>query len=395
MNLPKPPAQTSKAPIRVLFMISSMRGGGSEQQTLLLLRHLDRQRFTPHLYLTDRSGPLLDLVPSDVTVHHYEAKPTKFKLPGSILRRQIKQLRSLLIDQGIEVIYDRTFHMSLLAGPAARACRIPRVSTMVSPPDSALPLLERRYRWLKKRRLSRAYRHAHSLVAVSRQVAESAENFYRLKGKQVLTIPNPVDREKILQAATQCQVSRDNRWTFACIARMTKEKGHIDLIRAILMLEDDWPEDTLPIHLWLIGDGPLRNELEKEAEKLKTHQVSFLGVQQNPWQFIQAADAVVLPSHFEGMPNVVLEAMCLRTPVIATRIGGTSELEKEKPTICWINPHSPDSIANALVELATRPTKLDLRVEAAEELIKKNHDLPCQVNEIEKLLSAAVQQRPA
>ena len=176
---------------------------------------------------------------------------------------------------------------------------------------------------------------------------------------------------------------------------MTKEKGHIDLIRAILMLEDDWPEDTLPIHLWLIGDGPLRNELEKEAEKLKTHQVSFLGVQQNPWQFIQAADAVVLPSHFEGMPNVVLEAMCLRTPVIATRIGGTSELEKEKPTICWINPHSPDSIANALVELATRPTKLDLRVEAAEELIKKNHDLPCQVNEIEKLLSAAVQQRPA
>ena len=59
---------------RVLLMISSMRGGGSEQQTLLLLKHLDRSRFAPHLYLLNRDGELLDAVPNDVCIHAFDDK---------------------------------------------------------------------------------------------------------------------------------------------------------------------------------------------------------------------------------------------------------------------------------------------------------------------------------
>ncbi len=66
--------------------------------------------------------------------------------------------------------------------------------------------------------------------------------------------------------------------------------------------------------------------------------LEFLGTQHNPLPYVAAADALVLPSHFEGMPNVVLEAMALGTPVIATRAGGTVELEREKPTILWAQP---------------------------------------------------------
>lgn len=389
-SVANPTPQTNR--LRVLAMISSMRGGGSEQQTLLLLRHLDRDRFDPHLYLTDPTGDLLKEIPGDVTIHAFEEQktPSRFHLPGAILRQQIRHLKTLLINEQIDVIYDRTFHMSMIAGPAGKQASVPRISTIVSPPNHALPLLEQRYRWLKRHQLRRAYRQSKKVIAVSQQAARSAEKYYRLPPNRVITIANPVDRHRIQQLAQLDKPERDDRWTFACVARMTEEKGHSDLIRAIQSLEETWPEELQPIHLWLIGDGPLRQALEEQASNLQLHQVSFLGTQSNPWKFINSADAVILPSHFEGMPNVALEAMSLRTAVIATRIGGTNELEKEKPTLWWVNPHSPESIANAMTELATRPSEVMQRLDAAEKLLVKNHDTQIQIKKIEDLLIEAV-----
>ena len=384
------PTETNR--LRVLAMISSMRGGGSEQQTLLLLRHLDRRRFDPHLFMTDPTGDLLKEIPSDVTIHTLgeQKSLSQLHLPGAILRQQIDHLKTLLIDQRIDVIYDRTFHMSRIAGSAGHKASVPRVSTIVSPPNHALPLLENRYRWLKKYQLRRAYLRSKSVIAVSQQTARSAEKYYRLPPNHVVTIANPVDRSRIDQLAQLEKVERDDRWTFACVARMTEEKGHRDLIEAIHSLEETWPIELEPIHLWLIGDGPLRRELESQASSLQLHQVSFLGTQGNPWKYINVADAVILPSHFEGMPNVALEAMSLRTAVIATRIGGTSELEKDRPTLWWANPHSPESIANAMTELATRPDEVKQRLDAAENLLARHHDTQTQINKIESLLMNAV-----
>ena len=71
--------------------------------------------------------------------------------------------------------------------------------------------------------------------------------------------------------------------------------------------------------------------------------------------YIAAADALVLPSRFEGLPNVVMEAMAIGTPVIATRAGGSMELQRDEPTAIWTNPGDPASLADALVQLATDP----------------------------------------
>ena len=81
----------------ILFMTSSMRGGGSERQTLLLLKHLSRERFFPHLYLTDRAGELLSQVPDDVPVHSFdqEAKQRGIYFPGRVLHQQVSHLRRL------------------------------------------------------------------------------------------------------------------------------------------------------------------------------------------------------------------------------------------------------------------------------------------------------------
>ena len=377
---------------RVLLMISSMRGGGSERQTLLLLKHLDRELFTTHVYLTERAGDLLQQLPSDVTVHSFdEAKPTGgFYFPGRVMRQQVAHLRNLIQQESIDAIYDRTFHMTMIAGAATKSSGVRRVSTIVSPPHRALPLVEQRFVWLKKLRLAAAYKQSSQVVAVSEQAASSARSFYGLSTDDVKVILNPVDIVATQKAAQQSSgdlpTHREGR-TLVCVGRMTEEKGHADLIDALAMSETQWPADVAPLQVWLIGDGPLRCELQMRCEqKLGKHDVHFLGIHRNPAPAIEAADALILPSHFEGMPNVVLESMAIGTPVIATRAGGTIELERDEPTILWAEPQNPSSLSQAILQFATL-ADMNVYAEAATRLVHSHHDIRQTTRTIEQLLT--------
>ena len=373
---------------RVLLMASSMRGGGSERQVLLLAQHLDRQRFDPHLFLTERVGGFLDQIPSDVTVHSFDAHetPPGLYLPGRQLRQQTQCLRSIIESAAIDVIYDRTFHMTLLAGKAPPNVR--RVSTIVSPPDVALPHVEKRFVGLKKRRLTVAYRTADAVIAVSHAAAKSAEHYYALDRGQVIVVQNPVDVPALRRNLDSTPTMNDALATrLVCVGRMTSEKGHVDLLHALQQVVAAWPEQRKPLHVLLVGDGPLRSELETLTNSLRlSMHVEFCGVIDQAASVISSASALVLPSRFEGMPNVVLEAMALRTPVIATRSGGTVELQRDEPTAFWAAPTNPQSLAEAILEFANQPKRAARQVRAATELIHKHHDVAKTVRRIEDLL---------
>lgn len=378
---------------RVLFMISSMRGGGSERQTLMLLKHLDRSQFSPHLYVMERAGNLLSQVPTDVPIHSFEdvRKEPVIYLPGGMMRQQIRHLKKLLSDESIDVIYDRTFHMTMIAGPASRERDIPRISTIVSPPELALPLVEKRFVRMKQSRLAKAYRASQQVIAVSKIAADSAASFYQLPSKSITVLPNPVDTAALRQNIERDQPPETkSTLTLVCVGRMTEEKGHRDLINAIVMAQANWPNTNPAIHLQLIGDGPLRVDLESLAREVrKPHSVEFCGTLSNVGPSIIHADALILPSRFEGMPNVVLEAMALGTPVIATRAGGTIELEREEPTILWANPQDPSSLAKAILSFASDRKSAVQRTRAATRLITEHHKIETTCHKIEHYLAAA------
>lgn len=388
-DLAKPPAKR----VRVLLMISSMRGGGSERQTLLLLRHLDRTRFEPHLYLIEAAGDLLSHVPSDVVVHAYQPSESASGIyfPGRILRDQVRHLETVLQSAKIDVIYDRTFHMTMIAAPAAKRLAIPRVSTLVSPPDRALPMVEKRFVWFKRRRLAKAYRQSAAVVAVSREVADAAVKYYGLPADVPAVIANPVDQDAVISQSEEVIgfEKREGRITLVCVGRMTAEKGQRVLIEAIAELES---RDDLPaLEVWLIGDGVLRTELETLARQaLSRHQIQFVGHQANAPAWIAKADALVLPSLFEGMPNVVLEAMTIGVPVIATRAGGTVELQRDEPTMFMAEPGNAPSLAQAIEAFCEQPQKRDAHVEAATRLINTYHHVSKNFGEIETILVQAI-----
>ncbi|WP_146528817.1 glycosyltransferase [Novipirellula artificiosorum] len=385
-------------PKRVLFMISSMRGGGSERQTLLLLQHVDRTRIEPHLYLTERAGNLLSQIPSDVPVHSFDDHVGRGGLyyPGRIMNQQVSHLRAILAENRIEAVYDRTFHMTLVAGPACDRMGIPRVSTMVSPPHQALPMVEQRFVRFKRWRLANAYKKAAVLVAVSRAAAQSAERYYRLHSGSVRVIPNPVEFGKTDETTATVDRSLANPIQLICVGRMTTEKGHADLIRAIAFTESNgpekskWPETMPRLSLTMVGDGPLRHELEEMArESIHRQQIDFVGNDPAAIDRMRHSDALVLPSIFEGMPNVVLEAMALGLPVIATRSGGTIELQKDEPTMFFAEPNDPPSLASAILDFATDPAETKKRTAAATRYVREHHDVAKTTRAIEDLLVEA------
>lgn len=405
--------------IRVLLMASSMRGGGSEHQTALLAEHLDRDRFDVHLYLTHPDGDRMASLPSDVRVHSglsRAERPTDAKdsgepsalirrMPGLALRRQAVDLCRLVEDLGIDVIYDRTFHMTLIAGHPVARHGVPRVSTIVSPPDLALPTVEQRFISLKRRRLAKAYQSSQCVVAVSQAAADAASRYYELDPDRISVIRNPVDVDAIVSSAQHAAMPARSRERSApvrlvCVGRMSREKGQADLLNAFIELAGR--HDVAPMQLRFIGDGPDRTNLERiwsqasSGHRLRPeHDVTFAGVRSPATPEIAAADVLVLPSHFEGLPNVVLEAFALRRPVIAARSGGTVELQHrdDQPTCYWAPPGDSVGLLNAIRRCLDDREHWPNRVENAWRLLQRRHRMDTAIGRIESRLILATGDR--
>lgn len=135
-----------------------------------------------------------------------------------------------------------------------------------------------------------------------------------------------------------------------CAGRMSKEKGHADLIRAIAVVAQG--RETPPFRLVVAGDGPERGSIERTCAALGVlENVILTGFQPDLRVYYKMADMVALPSHSEGSPNVLLEAMAAGLPVAATRVGGVPEIAGHEENALLVEPRDPEAMAAALVRL--------------------------------------------
>jgi len=168
------------------------------------------------------------------------------------------------------------------------------------------------------------------------------------------TIYSGVDWESFLRKNSVLKQYRknfnlqENQFIFGTVARLESIKGNEYLVGAMAEVIKKYPETKLLI----VGEGSLRNDLEKKSRSLNLEKyVIFTGHQTDAANFIHLMDVFVLASLNEGMGRVILEAMACRKPVIASRTGGIPELVKEGQTGLLVNPGDSNAVAEAMIYL--------------------------------------------
>jgi glycosyltransferase involved in cell wall biosynthesis len=163
--------------------------------------------------------------------------------------------------------------------------------------------------------------------------------------------PPPADEDERRALRDKLGAGEGTRVVLA-VGRLSREKGHEDLVRSFGILGKLHPE--LNVRLVVVGEGPERERVEAEARAAgMLGRVVFAGHTANVRPYYAAADVLALPSHSEGSPNVLLEAMAAGLPVVATAVGGVPEIATDGVDALLVPARDPALFAAALGRLLT------------------------------------------
>jgi starch synthase (maltosyl-transferring) len=322
-------------PIRLTFVITDLDIGGAERALVALATRLDRSRWLPSVICLGAEGELAEtlrraLIPCvclDVNPWH----------PLLAVARVALSMRK----QRPELVQSFLFHANLAAKLAAPWAGRPWVV-------GGIRVAERQRRWhLTLDRLTARF------SAGSVCVSEGVRRFTLEAGippDRLTVIPNGIDPGPFDRAVPVARSSigiPEGSHLALFVGRLDNQKGLnvlLDAASRVAARSADW-------YLAIVGDGPKRDWLtERLAADSLSGRVRWLGRRSDIPGLLKSADVLVLPSLWEGMPNVVLEAMASGLPVVATRVEGSEELVQPGRTGWLVPPGDSEALTTALME---------------------------------------------
>lgn len=334
------PPPTGK--MRVLVVTDEMEVGGTQRQIVHLARGLGRSGHeVTVVYFRNPSFLVDELERAGITVREI---PKRRRLdPGFVLA-----LRAFVREGGFDVLHCFSFTGELWGAVAWRLMprrRRPVLITSVrNRYDWYSPLQWRLKRWASLK--------SSTVIANSRAGGEYARAKMGLVAGAIEVIYNGVaDAPPEALAATPASV-RGKPVTALFVGRMVEQKNVPVLLRAMRRLR----EAAVPLRLRLAGDGPLRSAIAEQLGSLDlAGDVELLGERSDIAMLIAEADFVVQSSLREGLSNVILEAMVVGRPVVASAVGGTAELVEPMVTGLLFPSDDDAALAAAMQQLALEP----------------------------------------
>jgi glycosyltransferase involved in cell wall biosynthesis len=336
--------------LRVLLFIDSLVAGGAQRQVVETALQLSRlgHVVTVLIYrdIRELGG---ELAGAGVPVVLVE-KRAKFD-PGFLLRlyRQFRTLRP-------QVLHSYLFTPNLWARFIGRAARIPVVIT--SERNIDLP----HSRW--RVRLERwVYRLGDGIIVNAEAIRRVLTDVVGVPDDRIQTIYNAVDGERFatppmerIEAVRSTIGWRQGQIVISLPGRVIPQKNHACLIRALGRLDKEKRDSLVVLFVGNLLDAHYRHSVEKVAEHVGIRrQIIFTGRQDDMAAIYALSDVVVLPSLWEGFPNVVLEAMAAARPVVASRISDNDLLIQDGMT-GYLFPSDDDSaLSRVLSHLIDTP----------------------------------------
>lgn len=292
--------------LRLAILTSSLRGGGAERVVSLLLSRL-ADTHEASVVLLSSEGNIYSVQPGQ-KMHVLQGE--KWHDWANVVRLPLlaRQYRSYLIANHIDV------SLSFLNRPNFVNCMVKRSGWPGKVIISERAVTSLFYRTGLKRlvgsfMIRRLYPHADAIIPISRGVEQDLRHSFGVKSRYH-TIYNPIDINAIVQQPAAPKAERP--FTFVCVARFDPQKNHGLLIDAFARLRGK-------ARLQLVGFGPGMEAMRERVRQAGIEdRVEFLGFQADPISTVRNADAFVLSSDFEGLGNVILEALACSLPVIST-----------------------------------------------------------------------------
>lgn len=333
---------------RILFLIHDLGPGGAEKVLVNLVNGLDREKFDISLRTLFNWGPNLSMISPDV---HYSYWINK-NVPANSFWMKLwtpEQLYHMIIPEKYDIV------VSFLEGPCARVvggCPDDgtKIISWVHITIQSLEKFKEGFRNLKE--AEKCYDRADSLVFVSKDVKRYFLKYFTPRKKAEI-LYNVYDSEKIRMLSLEepddpiINIS-DLNW--CSIGKLIPRKGW----ERMLMIQKRLLSECIPSKLYIIGNGPLRDKLEKiVVENNLVDNVIFTEYKMNPYAYLSRCKVAVCASKAEGFSTAAVESLLVGTPFCSVEVGGMSELLGENGEYGVITKDNDDILYLAVKRFLT------------------------------------------
>ena len=351
--------------MRILHVISRLSFGGAEALVSHWLTQLHNDGHDVEVCVLYSKGHFADeLEKNGVLVHNLALDPAakSYQPKGKYNFFALFPLAKLIRNGKYDVVHAHLFPTSLF---------VSLVSLMIRSPvyvfsEHNVTNGRRHYPLLKGVDWFIYQRYA-KIIAVSEEVKSALLAWLPGLNNKIEVVPNSIDPAKFQMSAAkidemhkELNIPRDSQ-VILFAGRLVPAKGPDILIEALEFLA----KGNTPFRVLIAGDGPLLPDLQQHMTATLNDSVTFLGMRKDVPALLGVADLLVLPSRWEGLPMVMLEAMAARRPIVATSVGGIPGVIEHGINGWLISPGSPGLFAEGMRDVLESQTLRQKLVEGA------------------------------
>ena len=358
--------------INILYLITSFDIGGAQRAIARTVKRLDKAKYNIIVSsLKEGDGRIISELQTT------NARIVNLGMQFKYDIRVLYKLYSLLRKNRIDLIYAYLFHAIFLSRIIGKLAEIPIILSSernITDAENYLRLQLNRF----------TCRYSDKISTVSQAVYRDYKTVVGIPESKLITIYNGIEVDRFIYSPFKEKTN--NSYVIGCVGRLHPKNGYKYLIEAAHILRDR------NLLYRFIGDGEERTNLEQQVkDRSLQNRVEFCGYRSDIPDQLAMLNIYVQPSLYEGMPNSVLEAMASGLPIIATNVGGNSEVIIDNQTGFLVPSQNPNAIADKIAYIIEHPDVAMQIGQNARAYVKKNFSVENMVRKTNELFETVIQ----
>jgi glycosyltransferase involved in cell wall biosynthesis len=356
----------SHQPVPMAVLLQDLEFGGTQQYAVRLLRHMDRAKFSPELWVL-RGGDDLAALAAEAGI-----RVVRFSNARSVTPLALARLAWRLFRSRPRILYTLTVVPNIWGRLLGTLARVP---VIISGYRSLFPKQWERLLW----------RLSDRIICNADALKEIMVRRFGVAPERVAVIPNFVDTDRFRPEP----VAKSPQPTVVFVGRLVAEKDPMNLLEAFRLAAARLPQARFEI----VGGGSFQVEMEARIRECSLESnIKLLPATADIRPALRKAWVFTIASVSEASPNVILEAMAAGLPVVATRVGGIPELVEDGTSGLLVEPRNSASLAEALVALLADEDRRRSMGEKGRERVLARHSIQTMVRQTEQVLLEAARQ---